>query len=32
MPLEKLHKLLTIAKQPIGPKTRTGDDGGSHLG
>jgi RNA polymerase primary sigma factor len=32
MPLEKLHKLLTIAKQPIGPKTRTGDDGDSHLG
>jgi RNA polymerase primary sigma factor len=32
MPLEKVHKLLKIAKEPISLKTRTGNDRDSHLG
>jgi RNA polymerase primary sigma factor len=32
MPLEKVHKLLKIAKQPISRKTPIGDEGNSRLG
>ena len=32
MPLEKVHKLLKIAEQPISRKTPIGDEGNSRLG
>lgn len=32
MPLEKIHTILKIAKQPISPETAIGDDEDPHLG